>query len=689
MKNVFRICLFVIIAVLTFYFATANVWTANGNDNSTTVINSTGNYTVYNGTGINDGAIAFDGANMWTANYDSNSVTRINSSGGMINYTGTGLNPDSIAFDGHNMWTASYIGNSVTKINSTGNMTNYTGTVSQPIEITFDGTNMWVVGQSGGLTKVSPSGNMTNYTLHVNVANSLTFDGRYLWVTDVGDTNIVKFDPVTTTQVVYNQTTNIPFKMAFDGTNMWASNFASNSVTKILPDGTFIQYNYTVNNPSAITFDGTYIWVAGGFVTDNSVTRINSSGGMKNFTINSFTGTNVAAMASNTTLYSYYLASMNFSTSPQNFVGIIQTGQNYTFNVTIQTTFSPETQYNLTCLVPSGFTCNMINNITLNGSGIFLVNINSSAGLADNTYLGNITITRLTDNKSLLMNLSLGISTLFGEPFINNIVNYAVSMYSDEVITLSYNLTNIGTGNLTNCTGSLSQIFVGKTFYSFNTLNLTNGSSDFFNITFFHPSTGLYFGQLQIDCVATASGIHNQLNVTNMPTETLLVVTRPVIPTGGGSGGPVIVANNTAPFTVVPNVVDVWYIITDFTGKKTNIWNYTLTTSKVLDSCIIDNGFTCKVFSNTVQIDKDYTGVTYITNYESGNLKLLSGTDALSKTINVRIVNLGYYVPFQSTSYPSFLEGWLIIVNNGLMIGVLLVPVLAIFLAIILIYNWR
>lgn len=336
---------------------------------------------------------------------------------------------------------------------------------------------------------------------------------------------------------------------------------------------------------------------------------------------------------------------------PLNYSQIINLTQNFTFNITLNTTDDYNNfTYNITCAVPANMSCNILNNITVNNFATIAVNINMSANISPGTYNGNLTFLRLEDHETSRISLVLGVASIYGVPQILNLTNYLITMYDNQVQSLYFNLSNTGSANITNCTHSLSGGFLGFGFYSSKVANtIVPGSSALFNLTFTNPSAGSYSGYLNIEC--TTNNLTNSLALNNRPIIALSAL-QYIAPSGGGGSQVTIITNLNDSFEITPRVLDTIYLITTLGN---NVWNYTIITNRIVTACTIDNGFTCKVQDNKVILFKDYEGKNILTSYDSAVLTVTSGTEAITDLVSVRVLNILYYIPFEGLPNIPFL----------------------------------
>lgn len=252
------------------------------------------------------------------------------------------------------------------------------------------------------------------------------------------------------------------------------------------------------------------------------------------------------------------ILSSNFTVSnsqiitPSIFTQTISSGQNYSFIMNIDSNTSTlDLNYSISCLVPSNMTCNVLSNVLVNASLNVSVVINTSS-LSDGSYTGNLTLRRVLDNYSVIVNLSLSISNIFGRPLILNLSNpYIVAMYNSGSSILSFNLSNNGTYNLSDCRGLLDGSFnqIQSPYVLSNGFVLVPNASTIVNLTFSSSSIGSYSGFLSITCNATSLGGSNSLDYSLRP-NIFLTVSQYIAPSGGGGGGStvVIVPSNVTSF---------------------------------------------------------------------------------------------------------------------------------------------
>ncbi len=275
-------------------FDGTNMWVANVNSNSVSVINAaTGSVTNTIAVGVAPQGIAFDGTNMWVANSNDNTVSVINAATGapaLINggtsKIAVGINPSGIAFDGTNMWVANESTDNVSVINAaTGTVVKTVGVGSYPFGIAFDGANMWVTNRGGNNVSVinAATGQLaTGFTNPVTVGTnpfSIAFDGTNMWVANDGGTTVSVINAATgapASNINGGSPVTVgsnPIAIAFDGANMWVTNDGDNTVSVInAATGSFVKAVGVGTNPEGIAFDGANMWVTN--YSSNSVTRI-------------------------------------------------------------------------------------------------------------------------------------------------------------------------------------------------------------------------------------------------------------------------------------------------------------------------------------------------------------------------------------------------------------------------------
>ena len=242
--------------------------------------------------------------------------------------------------------------------------------------------------------------------------------------------------------------------------------------------------------------------------------------------------------------------------SPSSFTSVISSGQNYSFIVSIDSNTSNLVNYSISCLVSSNMTCVVPSSILVNLTSNFTVNINTST-LSNGQYVGNLTLTRILDGYVSVINLSLGISNTYGVPLILNISSpYVLSMLNNQVSSISFNLSNNGTYDLSGCVALLDSPFNQvQTPYALSMSgSIAPNQSQIVSLTFSYPSIVTWSGYMYISCNSTGLGTLNGL--ANSPTPLIYLSVSQYIPssTGGGGGGstsPIQVTSNASTFSLI------------------------------------------------------------------------------------------------------------------------------------------
>ena len=236
-------------------------------------------------------SVAFDGANIWVANGDNNTVTELQANNGAILGTfPVGNNPTAMVYDGANMWVYNNTDNTVTKLQaSTGTVVGtYTVGPNPGFSIggsgmAFDGTNIWVTSAGRSVVEIQASTGMIVNTIFVEGGGQgIAFDGANMWVTTPSSANgscVTKIQASTGTILTTYPAGKGPSGVVFDGTNIWVGdggnilNQASGMYEYNASTGSLVA-TYTVGGGflQTLAYDGTYIY-SGGY-------KINASTGV-------------------------------------------------------------------------------------------------------------------------------------------------------------------------------------------------------------------------------------------------------------------------------------------------------------------------------------------------------------------------------------------------------------------------
>lgn len=229
-----------------------------------------------------------------------------------------------------------------------------------------------------------------------------------------------------------------------------------------------------------------------------------------------------------------------FSPQTTSFSNSIRPSDSLSYLIVINGNTSENLDLNYQVLIENSsfFTINYFSSLNYSYNVSNSINLSSSIYTPSGTYSGNVTVTRLRDNLSLVIPITLNVILIKGQPFIENAANLVISMNENEVLTRDFVINNTGDYNLSNCQPTLTDGFSNWNFYSWSSSNFDLGINETLNITltFSNPPPTTYNGYVQITCVATNIGDNNTLNVSNQPsvqlTSNAVVVTPP--PSGGG-----------------------------------------------------------------------------------------------------------------------------------------------------------
>lgn len=375
-----------------------------------------------------------------------------------------------------------------------------------------------------------------------------------------------------------------------------------------------------------------------------------------------------------------FVVNDNVTVTPDSFTSVKSNTENFTLNVGVTHDSTENLTFNnftLTIQNSSLFTLLANNNVTFTPSASIPLIINTSSSAPDGTYNGNITFNRLVDGRSFSIPVSLGLSTLYGQPYIMNLTNWITTVQDTQSVFNTFVVNNTGGYTLTNCIPTISGSFANKSFvyFSSGSFNLTPNQSYSLITTFATPSAGVYQGYLDISCTAASGGQINTLALNNIPY--IQLVSTSTASGGGGGGGSQTIIIDTANFTLSPSILDVYFIISSFNDKP-KFWNYTFVASKTLTACTVDNGFSCRIVDNRVVVSKDFSSVDSITSKDSGTLTVYSGNNVITRPFNVRIINLAYSID-TNTNWPTFFNDLSLTNSSG---GVYLIPIMTLIFVI-------
>jgi len=211
--------------------------------------------------------VCFDGANVWTANGGDNTVTKVRANDGEVLGTfKVGSQPYGVTFDGANIWVSSDQDNLVTKLRASDGKAEGTFPVGNgPGWMAFDGANVWVPSADGTVRKLRATDGKNVGTFPVGVgAIAAAFDGTSIWVTNYGTNTVTKLRASDGTVLGTFTVGYGPLGIAFDGANMWIANRNDGTVSELRAgDGMTLGTFPASAGPYGVAFDGAYVWVSG------------------------------------------------------------------------------------------------------------------------------------------------------------------------------------------------------------------------------------------------------------------------------------------------------------------------------------------------------------------------------------------------------------------------------------------
>jgi hypothetical protein len=232
---------------------------------------------------------------------------------------------------------------------------------------------------------------------------------------------------------------------------------------------------------------------------------------------------------------------------PTQFNSVASAGENLSFLLQIYTDSNYSLNHSISCSVPVGFTCVIVNSILVTGSANTSLIVMTNVSLGDGLYYGELNVTRMIDGRVFTASLPLGISSAYGQAVITNPASFTKLMYSNEIVVKNYTITNVGNYNLSGCNVTVDGSFAGMSFvYGSIPFSIAPNESGVVSVSYVQPPFGLYTGYFNVFCVASAGGFVNGLSNPQLQQLFVLPYTAPFTPAGGGGGAP--------PFVLVSNV---------------------------------------------------------------------------------------------------------------------------------------
>ena len=332
-------------------------------------------------------------------------------------------------------------------------------------------------------------------------------------------------------------------------------------------------FNSVGTSPSSVLMFNNFTFQANVSDIDNDISSINFSVKFPNGTLTNYTSTltgglyvtqsfiatngtyNVSVLGDDGTSSNFtFIVNDTLTVQPSSFSFAQSSGNNYTFAVTI----NHDSNENLSFIFSNDFNASLFNlsyssnPFYTNGSGSMNVTVAISSNVSSGSYSGNVSVNRSIDGRVTVIPLNITVTNLFGVPQLSDSNTSAVSMVAGSSASVVYNLSNVGTYNLTNCTAVLSGTFSGFSFWSSSLVDVPINQSKSFTVFYTAPAAGTYSGYLNINCIATPTGGLNSLVSSNQPLHNL-VVSPYVAPSGGGGGGSSTPStpSNVSSFTLV------------------------------------------------------------------------------------------------------------------------------------------
>lgn len=213
------------------------IWVANTSGRRTKLLPGTGSEILrYEGGICPEGSqgLLFDGTFLWTANGATNTITKLSLGGFIFDTYAVGAHPVALVFDGTNIWTANSDANTVTKLLvSSGKVVGTYPVGTRPVALAFDGVNIWTANSGANtVTKLLASTGEVVGTYPVGKRPiALTYDGKNIWVANHDGIGLTIFEAAIGAEVATYPLERAPLAIACDGVNIWV---ADDSTVKLL-----------------------------------------------------------------------------------------------------------------------------------------------------------------------------------------------------------------------------------------------------------------------------------------------------------------------------------------------------------------------------------------------------------------------------------------------------------------------
>lgn len=183
--------------------------------------------------GLGPFAISFNGSQVWVANENSNSVSVINAANGAVAATyDTGVAPVGIECDGEHMWISNSSSNTVVEMNFDGS-TVTTFTVADPTSgLAWDGVRMWASSFAGSVVGLAPDGTSLGPIAVGAGTQGVAFNGvDWVYVAGLQSNNVTVVRVTDGKVMAVLPVGSEPVAVIFTGINMLVTNSLGNSVS--------------------------------------------------------------------------------------------------------------------------------------------------------------------------------------------------------------------------------------------------------------------------------------------------------------------------------------------------------------------------------------------------------------------------------------------------------------------------